>query len=141
MTRAYRAVVGAVLRHRTFVLEWFLALEALFCGLWILAPWPSFSANSLLSGLPEPLIGLVFILHGGLAAYALMKENAPRHPRSQANLDLCRRSALMSAWFWSLVLGSFALVSPQATLAIPVFMSFVFAAFWVYLRLYLRYGP
>lgn len=130
----------ALLRHRTFILEWFLALEAVLCGAAILLPGPTFTNATALADVPEPITGALFLLHGGVGVWILMAENERGVARSQRNLDFCRRSALASAGFWTLITLSYVIAPPAlASLAVPLTFSFVLASLWVYFRLYLRF--
>lgn len=130
----------ALLRHRTFILEWFLALEAMFLGVYILLPGATFTRATALADVPEWLTGLLFILHGSVGVWILLAENQRGVTRSQRNLDFCRRSALASAGFWSAITLSYVIAPPAFTsLAVPTTFSFVLASIWVYFRLYMRF--
>lgn len=138
--RVYEWTICALLHHRTTVLEWFLAMEALLCGLWVLKPGAAFGAPTLLTYLPESLTGAVFTAHGLLAVLALARVR-PGKPRGLRNLDLCRRSALASAALWTMVLASYLFAGPGSTLVIPLLAGFVISSLWVYFRLFLLFGP
>lgn len=132
----------ALLRHRTFILEWFLGLEALFLGLYMIMPGPTFTTATALADIPEPLTGLLFMAQGGITLWILTRENAPKTSRSQRNLDHCRWSALSSAAFWTCILASYVMAPPALTsMSVPLTFSFVLASLWVYFRLYLRFKP
>lgn len=139
MSRLYACLVRALLRHRTITLEWFLALQSLTCGLWILSPHQSIRSDVILAVVPEWALGLVFAAHG-LAATLVLVRGQFKQPRSQRNLDYCRRSALASAALWTILALGYALVPPVGSVAVPVLLGFVASALWVYLRLYLRYS-
>ncbi|MGE0456396.1 MAG: hypothetical protein AB7I13_00390 [Vicinamibacterales bacterium] len=136
--RLYDALMGALLRHRTFILEWFLALEAICCGLWIIAPTQTFTGASVLKDVPEPLTGTLFLAFGTIGIWVQLRENVPKKARSQANLDFCRRWALASSGFWTLIVTSY-LLARGTVLAVPMMIGFVLGSLWVYFRLYLRF--
>jgi hypothetical protein len=133
MRRLYRLLVAALERHRTVALEWYLALQTWTCGLWIggqawwqLRPWLAFA-------------GFTAVLVGGVATYALA-QGRYRQPRSQANLDICRRSMFAVAVLWAVITLLDGIGRPFGLLW-PVLLWNVIAALWCYARLSLRFTP
>jgi hypothetical protein len=138
-------VIDALISKRTFALEWFLGLEALLWGLFILQPWiATFDslpvAYSVIGWLPEWFVGGFFTLHGSLSCWALWRTlTAPPDSDRRYWVGWCRRAALVSAGAWSLVLTSFLFAAPGST-ATPIYLGLTCASAWVYLRLRLRFA-
>lgn len=116
--------------RRTHALEASLALEALVTGLYVLFPGrPSFTEGSLFVLLPDSILGGIMTVHGIGALLALY----------YGDVHMCRRSALASAALWATIAAGFIFADGAALWFVPVFVVLAASAFWVYLRLHIRY--
>lgn len=117
--------------RRTHSLEAALAAEALVCGLVVL--WPgdiNWGPGSVLAVLPDLVLGGVLATHGIGAFMAL----------AYGDVNMCRRSALVSAAIWAMLGTARALDPVGSKLLVPVAYVLAGSAMWVYLRLYVLYA-
>ena len=126
-------LLRVILKRQTFALEAFLAAQCISWGMWILDPTHSafsyWSEPTILSMLPEPIVGATVTVHGIAYGYAISKKNT----------KWCRRGALATAGIWTVVLASVIMAAPFY-ISTPIYFSNVAASLWVYLRLHLRYS-
>ena len=133
MTRLTSWLTGALLDHSTWMLELFLAVQALVWGRWLLAPWEAFavlpSAFTILGMIPEPVWGVIFTAHGALHLIAL----------SRGDLRFCRRAVLALAGLWAAVFVSLFITIPSATTS-PIYGMNLMGSALVYLSLHRRFA-
>ncbi len=137
MRHLYRLVVATLVRRRTLTLEWYLALQTMVVGAWVLTVLSfALSFRGRFFGW-FTLIGFALVAQGALSVYALAKGRVG-YPRTRQNLNLCRRSMFGVAMLWSLLTVLSGLSRPLG-LYWPILLGFVGAALWCYMRLALRF--
>lgn len=137
ITELERVFVRKMTETPTWPLEVYLASQALLLGLWLLAPWSTFSAlpgayGRLGAMLPEPAWGAILFGHGVAHFGVLLNALVNRQ------VDPCRWAALGLILIWGVVLGGFVASNPF-TAATPIFGLSIVAAAWVYYHLDWRF--
>lgn len=127
-----------LLRQQTVTLEYVLAGQCLLWGAWVAWPWTDAfheipHGYALVRELPEWAVGLIFFVHGCHYVWHLSH-------RANGGIQACRRGALVTSALWAVILGTWLISIPAAPIA-ALHVSNSIAAFWVYLRLRLRYPP
>lgn len=126
-----RAVLHEMRTKSTELAEWFLAFQAILCGLWMLLPGDVFAPWTLMHVLPEWVTGPLLITHGVGAVMALRS----------GDVHFCRRSAGASAAIWSAFFVLFLFTPPATQFTLPLVFGLIVLSVWVYLRLYVRWPP
>ena len=122
--RAYTALLTV----QTWPLEYYLAQMCFAYGLWLLGPWSVYgsapAAYTVLSVVPEWLVGVIFTLHGFLYSRALDSKDVAR----------CRDGAAITVLLWLAVGGALMATVPLSAVVV-VYGAPVAASVWVYTRL------
>ena len=111
----------------------YLTIVAMVWGLWLLAPWATFTASPTFAALsalvPEELLGAVLAGLGCLRGVALLLPGEHRTFRAAC--------ALLCSAAWMFVAGALIYSSPASTAAVTYPLYAVTSA-WVYVRLLWR---
>lgn len=128
---ASRVLFNTVMDRRTFLLELFIAVGSMVCGIMLLIPpIQEFYRTTVIGIIPPLVLGLIFLVHGMTSFTVLEKRD----------LAACFRAAKNGMRLWSYPSMCF-LISPPAhyalTITVTSVVMTVFAG-WVALRLELK---
>lgn len=118
-----RMIGRARIDRRSYMVELYLAIQALVFGLWLLAPWPSFRSiprvYDTLGLIPESVWGLAFSVEGLVHLWAL----------GTRNMAARRGLTRILTWLWLMVLFGVLATVPTST-ATPMYLVPALAALW-----------